>query len=190
MNPASEDKSPFIRHLEDLVRRQDRAALADLRRGLGKPPGTAMEMHRYVVPYLPPKLSRRQEEACYLVAALFAYWHQGRDAVALSPPTNLGASLARMATGDNEDSLDRRFTALLKSHPEDLTHHLRQVVGLLKSNDVPVDWRELMKDLLNWDHEDHFIQRKWARSFWGRSSGGEQPLTPSNQIDASEEAAL
>jgi CRISPR type I-E-associated protein CasB/Cse2 len=188
MISRSADKSPFIQYLEDLVRRQDRGALADLRRGLGKPPGTALEMHRYVVRYLPPNLSRRQEEAYYLLAALFAYWHQGKDAVAPSPPTDLGASLARMATGDNEDSLDRRFTALLKSHPEDLPHHLRQVMGLLKSKDVPVDWRELLKDLLNWDHEDQFVQRKWARSFWGRRSAAATPESDTLK-ESNEEAA-
>lgn len=158
----------FISYLESLVQRQDRGALAHLRRGLGKPPGGAPEMLRYVVPYLPDLPSRRQEEAWYLVAALFAFWHQGKDALTPNPPANLGASLARMVDAHNEDSLDRRLTALLKSHPEDLPQHLRQVVGLLKSKDIPVDWRQLLKDLLNWDHPEFRVQRKWAQAFWGR----------------------
>jgi len=188
MNPAGKEKSPFIRYLEDLVRNRDRGALADLRRGLGKPPGTALEMHRHVVPFL-PQGKPWTEAAYYLTAALFAYWHQGKDEVAPNPPANLGASLARMATGDNEDSLDRRFTALLKSHREDLPHHLRQVVGLLKSNDIPVDWSQLLKDLLIWDHEEQFVQRNWARSFWGRRATAANLPESETLKELNEEAA-
>ncbi|MBM4285879.1 MAG: type I-E CRISPR-associated protein Cse2/CasB [Deltaproteobacteria bacterium] len=172
MSFGSEEKSRFIRYLEDLVQRRDRGALAHLRRGLGKAPGTVMEMHRYVVPFL-PKERAWTEDSHYLVAALFAYWHQGKDAVAPSPPANLGTSLAQMATDANEDSLDRRFTALLKSHPDDLPMYLRQAVGLLKSQDVPVNWQQLMKDISNWYREDNLVQRRWAQAFWGRRTAAD-----------------
>lgn len=168
----------FISYLENLVRKQDRGALAHLRRGLGKPPGAAPEMYRYVVPFLPPAAFRRQEEAFYLIAALFAFWHQGKDRVDPNPPPNLGASLAHMVTSNNEDSLDRRLTALLKSHPEDLPHHLRQVISLLKGKDVSVAWHQLLKDILNWDHPEGFVQRAWARAFWGRRPKPASPSLP------------
>jgi len=171
MNPAIEQHNPFIIYLESLVRRQDRAALAALRRGLGKPPGTALEMARYVVPFL-PRERPWTEDAYYLVAALFAYWHQGRDVVAASPPGNLGGSLALLVTPESSASLDLRVTALLKGHRDDLPVHLRQAVGLLKSKDISVDWHQLLKDLLNWDHEDQFVQRNWAKAFWGRHPEG------------------
>lgn len=179
-------KESFVSYLESLVKKQDRGALAHLRQGLGKPTGAVPEMHRYVVPFLPPKASRRLEEACYLTAALFALWHQGKDMVILNPPLNLGASLAHMVTSNNEDSLDRRVTALLKSHPEDLPHHLRQVISLLKSKDVPVAWHQLLKDILNWDHPEGFVQRAWAQAFWGRRAvpaGPSFPETPEEEIN-------
>jgi len=166
MKPKSEPQYPLIDSLEKLVRDQDRGALAALRRGLGKSPGTAMEMHRYVVPSL-PRGRPWDEESYYLVAALFAYWHQGETTVAAHPPDNLGASLARLRIPDSGPSLELRFTALLKSHRDDLPTHLRQVVGLLKSKGVPVHWRNLFRDLRNWDHEDGWVQRSWAKSFWG-----------------------
>src|SRR5690242_10106207 len=50
-------------------------ALAALRRGLGKSPGTVAEMYPYVVQYLPQQASRRVEDAYFLIASLFA-WHQ------------------------------------------------------------------------------------------------------------------
>lgn len=171
MKPESEQKNPFITYLEGLVKDGDRGALATLRRGLGKPPGTALEMARYVVPFL-PRERPWMEDAYYLVAALFACWHQGRDVVAASPPENLGASLAGLVTPDNSASLDLRVTALLKSHRDDLPVHLRQAVGLLNAEDIPINWQQFLKDILNWDHEDQFVQRAWARAFWGRRTEG------------------
>ena len=175
---AEQQQHPFIAYLEGLVARQDRAALAALRRGLSQPPGTALEMARYVVPFL-PRERPWEEEAYYLVAALFAGWHQGRDQVAPHPPANLGESLARLAAQDPNAglSLELRFTALLKSHREDLPVHLRQAVSLLRSRDIPVDWTQLLKDVLRWDHEDLAVQRAWARAFWGRRPQAETDST-------------
>ena len=62
---------PFVSYLEGL--REDRGALASLRRGLGRPPGTVADMYRYVVRWLPDDAPRWREDAYYLIAALFAY---------------------------------------------------------------------------------------------------------------------
>ena len=43
----------FVEYLEELERNEDRAALAALRRSLGKSPGEAAEAHRYVLPFNP-----------------------------------------------------------------------------------------------------------------------------------------
>ena len=56
----------FIARLESLAKREDRAALAALRRGLGKPPGTVAEM----APYVEPAFDGAPDEA-YIVASLF-----------------------------------------------------------------------------------------------------------------------
>lgn len=175
MTPATETKIPFLRSLAERVERQDRGALATLRRGLGRPPGAALEMYRYVIPYLPADASSRYVETAFLLAALFAFWHQGRDQVHPAPPPDLGASLAAMADENNQDSLDRRFTALLTSHDADLAVHLRQVVSLLKSKDIPLNWEQLFQDVLNWEHPEAFVQRRWARSFWGRRQPAATP---------------
>jgi CRISPR system Cascade subunit CasB len=177
MNQKGESRDRFIGYLEKLVRDQDRGALAALRRGLGKPPGTAMDMHRYLAPFI-PRGRPWEEDVYYLVAALFAYWYQGETAVAARPPDNLGASLARLRTTDTSPSLELRFTALLKSHRDDLPAHLRQAVGLLRAEDVPVHWRNLWKHLLNWEHEDAWVQRAWAKSFWAPpEKPQDQPVT-------------
>ena len=58
-----EKRNNFITYLEELRDREDRGALAALRRGLGQPPGSAVEMYRYVVPWLPARTTRRREAA-------------------------------------------------------------------------------------------------------------------------------
>jgi len=179
VSPPREHRHAFIEHLESLVAAGDRAALAALRRGLGKDPGTVAEMHRYVVPWLPAGCSRWQEDAYYLVAALFA-WHQGSWHREEGSPelTNLGASFARLAESVDSDSVERRFVALLNCHRDDLPTHLRHAVGLLKSREIPVDWGQLLGDIQNWTLEGRVVQRSWARAFWG-GRPGEKPGTPS-----------
>lgn len=161
MNQTIPSENPFINFLQSLAESQDRGALASLRRGLGQPPGTAAEMFRYVVPYLPPHPSRAQEAAYYLVASLFALHPQagGRG--------NMGDHLAQTRTEGGGDALERRFTALLAAHPDDLPFYLRQAVSYLKSREVPVNWNQLFKDLLAWDHPDRYVQKAWANAFWG-----------------------
>ena len=70
---------PLIRHLLELRGRDrdppqkpDRGALAALRRGLGKPPGLAPETWPQVEPFIGQIRPKRYDDACYLVAALFA----------------------------------------------------------------------------------------------------------------------
>jgi CRISPR system Cascade subunit CasB len=153
----------FVTELEKLVRMDNRAALAALRRGLGKPPGTTPEMYPYVVPLAP----ERGDDAYYLVAALFAWhpspWHgTGRS-------SNLGASMAHVARESGSESIERRFVAMLNAPSEDLPEHLRHAVGLCRAHEVPVNWLQLLRDLQRWDMAGsgyRQVQRRWAGSFW------------------------
>lgn len=158
----------FVSALEDLIEKNDRAALAALRRGLGKQPGTAMEMHRYVVPHLHGVQHQNDEKPYYLVAALIGlYPAESWRSNAGRQDTSLGASLA-LLKAESGDSLERRFVALLNAHADDLPEHLRQAISLLKSKDKPVDWLQLLKDIKRWDAEDNRVQRRWAKGFWGQ----------------------
>jgi CRISPR system Cascade subunit CasB len=172
---TQDDNKPerFVEYLEKLEAGQDRAALAALRRSLGKSPGQAAEAHRHVLWVSPPSW---EEPAYYLVAGLFALhpasWRKEKDDNQL---TNFGASFARMKSkADSESSIERRFVALLNCHADDLAEHLRHAVGLLRSNEIPVDWAQLLRDLRKWGHEDRFVQRRWARAFWGGNQSDQQ----------------
>jgi CRISPR system Cascade subunit CasB len=154
---------PFITYLESL--RDNRGALAALRRGMGQPPGTVADMYRYIVPWLPDEAWTRLEDAYYQIAALFAY-HPDAGGTG-----NMGRHFARTRDpqGDNT-AIERRFTALLAAHPDDLDVYLRQVVSFLKSKEVPINWHQLLADVLAWGHPDRYVQKQWASAFWGRST--------------------
>jgi CRISPR system Cascade subunit CasB len=174
MSRIPESINRFIASLEKLNLEEDRAALAALRRGLGKEPGTASEMYPIVVPRLPPSLSPQQESDYYLIAALFgSHPEPGGDG-------SLGAAFARLRSERDSESIDKRFVALLNCHADDLVAHLQQAVSLLKSGNVSVDWRQLLYDMQYWDHPARFEQRQWARDFWT----GQEPQTVEPTPDA------
>lgn len=156
------ENHPFVEYLESL--RDDRAALAALRRGLGQPSGTVASMYPYVVRWLGDDTPPWQEAAYYLIAALFAY-HPAEGGTG-----NMGHHFARARDpkGDNT-AIERRFTALLAAHPDDLDFYLRQAVSFLKSKEVPVNWHQLLSDMLAWSHPARYVQKQWANAFWGRA---------------------
>ena len=89
---------------------------------------------------------------------------------------NLGESMRLLAmeragAGSDPDELlseplKRRLDTILAAHPDDLFGHLQQVMRLLKSGEVPVDWNQLLWDLRNWGREDRRVQWEWSRSFY------------------------
>jgi CRISPR system Cascade subunit CasB len=153
-------ESGVIAYLKGLAKNQDRAALAHLRRGLGRKPGDAMEMYPYVGRFAGEASNKSHERAVFLTAALFADYPDAQQNAG-----DLGSSVRQIS--DKSDSIERRFVALLDADAEDLHFYLRQMIGLLKANSVPVNWEHLFKDIRNWSHDARFVQRNWARSFWG-----------------------
>lgn len=153
---------PFVEFLESL--RDDRGALAALRRGLGQPPGTVADMYRYIVPWLPEDAKPWREAAYYQVAALFAF-HPAAGGVG-----NMGNHFARARDPQGDDiAIERRFTALLAAHRDDLDGYLRQAISFLRSKEVPVNWHQLFHDLQRWGYDGRPVQQEWARAFWGRA---------------------
>lgn len=153
--PRSE---PLVNHLKKLVREEDRGALAALRRGLGKPPGTVAATYPWVVPFLPANTSPWRSRPYFLVASLFA----------LHPRACSGESFGRTFLRLKEStSRDARFRALLAAGPHELPGHLRHAVALLAASDeIPVDWDLLLHHLRQWTHPQRWVQQRWARDFW------------------------
>lgn len=150
-------ESPFVKSLEKLAFDNNRAALAKLRRGLGKKEGTA-EMYRYVVPFLDPE-KKSGTEQFFLIASLFA----------LHPKPTRGVSMGKVfrAMAEKSASVEKRFEQLLSVDVDDLDGHLRQAVSLAKSKGVSIDFHQLLYDVKGWDHPDRYVQLRWALDFWG-----------------------
>lgn len=154
------EEHPFIIRLSQLVEKHDRGTLANLRRGLtGRVPVETYKLLSFgITPW--------QEDVAIMLAPLFAYWHQGKDHPH-SFDGDLGKSFRQIR--DQSGSMEKRFTALLGCHRDDLSNHLRRIISLLKAGDIPVDWSQLLRDVSGWSHPDQYVQRKWARSFWAGS---------------------
>ena len=168
-------KHDFIEHLESLVK--NRAALAHLRSGLRRKDSRSMEMYPVIGRFLAEtNPNRSYENAVFIVAALFAYYPDAK-----SNTGNLGASWKEFRNKKKKrnpndesktDSNENRFVALLNAEVDELPNYLRQIIGLLKSEDVAVNWEQLFKDVQFWEaagdnSKYESVQRKWARSFWG-----------------------
>lgn len=161
---------PFIDYLTDLAQREDRGALAALRRGLGHPPGTTFEMYPYVSPWLPNDAPRWREDAYFLTASLFAL-HP-----AAGGSGNMGSHFAGTRDKDSDNTaVERRFANLLAAHQEDLPVHMRQAVSYLRSKEMPINWHRLFTDIQQWGHPSGYVQKEWARAFWGKPNQAEGP---------------
>jgi CRISPR system Cascade subunit CasB len=157
---------PFIAELEKLLggdsNGREAGTLAKLRRGLTVHSG---ERDIWVYGHL-GGVTPEQEEPAALVASLFALWHQGGRARPKHPPASVGASFGRFRVVADSKSVEKRFAALIDSHPDDFATRLRHAVTLLRSKDIPINWEQLLRDLLWWEAEKRPVQRRWARDFW------------------------
>lgn len=194
---AHDEVSDFVHHLWRYAHADDdspqqrskkRAALAALRRGLGKSPSEATETFPYIIPILPARLRGWSEEAYYLIAELFALYRPERG---VKPNHNFGATYRQLAEATKSDSTERRFLALLDAPHENLPDHLRHAIGQMatRTPKVPVDWYALLRDLLEWDapgryvqrqwEEGRWVQQKWARGFYAFTATASQSISAS-----------
>jgi CRISPR system Cascade subunit CasB len=79
-------------------------------------------------------------------------------------------ALIPVERGDNyvDHAVARRFAMLGTADTlDELTHHLRGMVQLLRTNGVPLDYGQLAADLLNWQRPGHAarVRLRWGRDF-------------------------
>lgn len=161
---------------------EQRATMANLRRGLQEFPHLAPYMHQYVAPYT-VYAKGWEKQTYYLLAALFARYHSGSKEALYSDKgyVNMGSYFAEIIRQDEgaSDSIERRFNALLTAHPQDLHYHLRQAIAFLHGKSevtIPINWQGLFYDIRNWDDDDQRpqVQERWAASFWRHKAKSEK----------------
>lgn len=149
--------------LTNLARREDRARLAALRRGVGRRIGDAPEVDRIVLSALPAGIPRWAIDDYWLCATLFALAPEVRRD--LSFPR----ALRHLASADSgaAPGLGRRVQAVLSAPREDLARPLQGLVLRAGRGGQAWDWTGLLRDIRHWDHPERFVQRRWAIDFWG-----------------------
>lgn len=162
----------FMRGLSGL----DAGGLAVLRRSAGQTLAESRGSYSVFFPLLPQDITYpRTQEYYFLTATLYALTTRGSDERRSDGGLSLGLALngmrweQLMATGagpNDKISLDRRVAALLDADAEQLAFRLRQIVRLIHSHERALDWARLLRDLLSWEHPDHFVQRRWAREYY------------------------
>lgn len=187
----------FAAWLYSLSERDDRGTLAALRRGLLLEEGHLFQLYGHIPAGFFAGLRPGEDQLFLMVAALYAFHPVAFSKESLGERSrDLGESLRILAElmyqesgSENDDSreedmlefpavpdsLKRRVEALLAAPRDDLYGHLRQIVSLLKTREVPVDWARLLYDLQRWDLPDRRVQWQWSRSFYVGypSEGGE-----------------
>lgn len=177
----------LVGRLERLAENEDRGALAELRRGLGKERGYSTAAARIVEPTLRQQATRAQADAHYLVASLFGLHPHHADTPddAAFAERSLGWSLraARWRDGEEDRGVERRFMALLQAEADGLAEHLRHLIklGVSRNDALTIDYRQLLSDVRNWDASDRHVQRRWAAGFW--AGGAEKDAAAPSDAD-------
>lgn len=176
-NILKQKVNAFIGALDNLLKRMEngdsdaRATLAKLKRGIGKKPGTCIEMFPFVIPKIDGIQNEKTQNAFFMVASLFAI-HQIPEKIDNEENeqkswSNFGDTFRKVAIKSDSESIEKRFVALLNSHYDELFKHLRHAVSLAKSKEISINYTNLLWDIIKWDSEDQKVQKKWAKSFWG-----------------------
>ena len=155
-----------------------RAALAKLRRGIGKHPGKVPDIWDYTMDNLSVAFISHDDEptptqwATHISLTLFAFHQQGKD-IKQDPMSKHGASLGSAvwklvseSGAESQDAIKRRFDTVVTSNSiEELVHHLRGLISIMKSKSVPLDYPQLADDLLKFQSSE---QRDMVRLRWGQ----------------------
>ena len=171
--------SALIDWIEDLNTRDTRVR-AVLRRSLGFEPGTYVAAFPYVEPFVGGSGgwdNTWRRRMSYLVAGLWALHRREGRAESVSFPRAVAAHFARTGSASTE----RRFINLLDADADQLPHRLRQMVSLLKEQEI--DFDALLTGLLRWNDDQKQTQTRWAREFYHEMSAQEADDSLSNNGD-------
>jgi CRISPR type I-E-associated protein CasB/Cse2 len=108
---------------------------------------------------LPNGVSKNQEAIYFLIATLYPMAENTGEG-------DFGTSLRKVKNENNHKGLDKRVQVLLDSDEIQLPFRLRQLIHLIKSKQVKVNWQNLLEDLLWWNSQERAVQRRWARNYF------------------------
>lgn len=160
-----------------------RAALAELRRGIGRAPGALPELWGEfltdgesffnddgIVSYAKDGPSHR-EWAVYTALTLFALHQQGSDTSMHIEGQHFGTAVGLLVK--DQDDLERvlhRFNpAATAADMSEAAHYLRGLIQILRAGSIGLDYADLASDLYRyqWSAESaDNVRLKWGREFY------------------------
>jgi CRISPR system Cascade subunit CasB len=161
------------------------ADMAKLRRGLGRDAGDVPEMWSYYKVVIPDHLAaagtRRTPEldAEHAALTLFAVHQQSQDTPMHKADEHIGAALLKLRNSKqfaaNPQALDERVNAAATaSSVTELVHHLKGLVTLLRGQQLPFDYTQLVHDIADWRWSSSRtrIRRQWGAHYfaWNRAA--------------------
>lgn len=155
-----------------------RADLANLRRGLGKKPGELPQLWELLFRDFPEEMmsingeATSAEWAVYGALTMYALHHQGAEVGEMHlDGQGIGIAVGTLVLRDAKrlNSIQRRFNAFAtaKGMPECMSH-LRGLVQLLRSEEIPQDYVKLAGDLYEFQISDRAarVRLRWGQDFY------------------------
>lgn len=159
---------------------QQKAMLAELRRGVGKEPGDLPNLWGILLEGMPEDMMGKSRAASsaewsiYTALTLFAVHQQGCDPktepMHVQNGEGLGAAVGTLAATDDErERITRRFNqAVTATERAELSHHLRGLCQLLRQEGVSMDYAKLAQDLFLYQSENYQsqVRLRWGEDFY------------------------
>lgn len=203
MSVKTSDVCAFTkRRLEFLINTSNvsgrKAALANLRRGVGHKPGELPELWGEFLSQMPEEMygfsgPSQAENAVYTSLTLFALHQQGHELPGdpmYREDIKLGTAVARLIIGETDaesafDRVRRRFNmAATASDITEFTHHLRGLVQLMRVKGIPLDYAGLAGDIFLYQNAE---LRSGIRLRWGQELYREYDKLTHNRKDEKNE---
>jgi len=168
-------------HGRILALSNSKAALAKLRRGIGKQLGEIPEIMGYVFPddrATGPII----DNALYTAITLYALHQQGNDKFMGDTGekngekcySSFGSAVQKLVNGDNEIAVKRRFDKVLTSTDlVELSVHARSIVNQLSKAGIPLDYSGFAVDLVRFQNEEtrREVVVKWGKDYYFVNKG-------------------
>ena len=162
-----------------------KAALAQLRRGIGKEIGEVPDLLGFVLP--PDEITSwaegeaMAERGVYTSLTLYALHQQGSEpcmsagleekGTAVSYKNSFGHAVRNLVKGDQnkETAITRRFDKVLTAKDvTELAVHARGLIGLLKKENITLDYPSFAVDLYWFQQQDtrRNVLLKWGKDYY------------------------
>ena len=109
-------------------------------------------------------VSERNEDRCFFAVCAACLWKA--DEWTRAVPLTTGA---RKLNSDDKAAFEKRIRVLLDLPWDDEGYFATKLSRLLKyckSKNMVVDGKSLMRDLINWDNDERFVQKRWVRELY------------------------